>query len=146
MSGKLNVVEKVVEEVLTDLMSERFMSERRMFAGLKASLLGGFQASTSTSHSAGPSRTMTETRTKHRDDIANAKLILHILSVYIPPLSDKINRDSVPRDFEYNLITVYLPKGVRAVHADQDKLAALKFSDFNLGYRKNIACWFHINT
>jgi hypothetical protein len=137
MLGKLNVIEKVVEEVLTDLMSERFMSERRMFAGLKASLLGGVQDSTSIGHSAGPSRTMTETRTKHKDDIANTKLILHILSVYIPPLSDKINRDSVPRDFEYNLITAYLSKGVRAVHADQDKLATLKFSDFNLRYRKN---------
>jgi hypothetical protein len=38
----------------------------------------------------------------------------------------------VPRDFEYELVTVYLPKGIRAVHADQDKIAALKFSDFNL--------------
>ena len=42
----------------------------------------------------------------------------------------------MPRDFEYTLVTVYLPKGVRAVYADQDKIAALKFSDFNLGDRK----------
>jgi hypothetical protein len=42
----------------------------------------------------------------------------------------------VPRDFEYTLVTAYLPKEVRAVRADQDKLAALKFSDFNLGDRK----------
>jgi hypothetical protein len=34
------------------------------------------------------------------------------------------------------LVTAYLPKGIRAVHADQDKIAALKFSDFNLGDRK----------
>jgi hypothetical protein len=42
----------------------------------------------------------------------------------------------VPREFEYSLVTVYLPKGIRAVRADQEKIAALKFSDFNLGDRK----------
>jgi hypothetical protein len=73
---------------------------------------------------------------KHRDDIANAKLIPSILPAYLPPLSGAINRDSVPRDFEYALVTAYLLKEVRAVHADQDKIAALKFSDFNLGDRK----------
>jgi hypothetical protein len=30
------------------------------------------------------------------------------------------------------MITVYLPKGVHVVRSDQDKLASLKFSDFNL--------------
>jgi hypothetical protein len=44
--------------------------------------------------------------------------------------------DSVPRDFDYALVMAYLPKGIRAVRADQDKLATLKFSDFNLGDRK----------
>jgi hypothetical protein len=136
MSDELSVVENVVEEILTDLMAERVMSERRMSIGVQESLSGGVQDSPSTARSAGPSRTTTETRTRHRDDIANTKLILHILSVYIPPLSGKINCDSVPRDFEYNLITVYLLKGVRAVRADQDELTALKFSDFNLGDRK----------
>jgi hypothetical protein len=29
---------------------------------------------------------------------------------------------------------VYLPKGIRAVQADQDKITALNFSDFNLKY------------
>jgi hypothetical protein len=42
----------------------------------------------------------------------------------------------VPRDFEYVLVTAYLPKEVCAVRADQNKLTALKFSDFNLGDRK----------
>jgi hypothetical protein len=42
----------------------------------------------------------------------------------------------VPRDFEYELVTTYLLKGIRAVHTDQDRIAALKFSDFNLGDRK----------
>jgi hypothetical protein len=75
MSDELNAVEKVVEEVLIDLMAERVMSERRMSAGVQASSTGGVQASPSTARGAGPSRTTTETRTKHRDDIANAKLI-----------------------------------------------------------------------
>ena len=136
MLDELSVVEKVFEEVLIDLMVERVMSERRMSTGVQASSTGGVQDSTSTSCGAGPSRTMTETRTKNRDDIANAKLIPCILSVYIPPLSDKIKCDSVPRDFEYTLITTYLPKGVHAVRTDQDKLATLKFNDFNLGDRK----------
>jgi hypothetical protein len=42
----------------------------------------------------------------------------------------------VPRYFEYTLVTAYLPKGVPAVCIDQDKVAALKFSDFSLGDRK----------
>jgi len=118
MSDELSAVEKVVEEVLIDLMVERVMSERRMSIGVQASSKGGFQASPSTARGAGPSRTMTKTRTKHRDNIANAKLILRILPVYIPPLSGNINHDSVPKDFEYTLITVYLSKGVRAVRAN----------------------------
>jgi hypothetical protein len=66
----------------------------------------------------------------------NAKLILSILPTYLPPLSGVINRDSVPRDFEYALVTAYLPKGICTVHKDQEKIAVLKFSDFNLGDRK----------
>jgi hypothetical protein len=136
MSDELSAIEKAVEEVLIDLMDERVMSERRMFVGVQESSTGGVQDSPSTARGVGPSRTTTETRTNHRDDIANAKLILRILSVYIPPLRGNINHDSVPRDFEYTLITTYLPKGVRAVRADQDKLTTLKFNDFNLGDRK----------
>jgi hypothetical protein len=70
------------------------------------------------------------------DGLAIAKLILSILPTYIPPLSGVVNRDSVPRDFEYALVTTYLPKGIRAVCVDQDKIAALKFSDFNLSNKK----------
>jgi hypothetical protein len=128
--------ELALTEVLIDLMAERVMLERRMSAGVQASSTGGVQASPSTARGAEPSRTTTETRTKHRDDIANTKLIPHILSVYIPPLSSKINHDNVPRDFEYTLITVYLLKGVHAVHVDHDKLTTLKFNDFNLRDRK----------
>jgi hypothetical protein len=136
MSDEFSVVEKVVEEVLIDLMDERVMLERRMSAGLQESSIGGVQASPSTACGVGPSITTIETRTKHREDIENSKLIPHILSIYLPPLSSKINRDSVPRDFEYTFITMYLPKGVHAVCVDQDKLATLKFNDFNLGDRK----------
>jgi hypothetical protein len=60
-----------------------------------------------------------------------------ILPAYIPPLSSEINRDSVPRYFEYTLVTAYLPKGVRTYRADQDKVTALKFCDFNLGDHKS---------
>jgi hypothetical protein len=136
MSDELITVEKAVEEVLIDLMDERVMSERRMSVGVQASSTRGVKDSPSTARREGPSRTMIETRTKHRDEIANAKLIPHILSTYIPPLSGGINHDSVPRDFKYTLITAYLLKGVHAVRANQDKLAALKFSDFNLDDRK----------
>jgi hypothetical protein len=54
----------------------------------------------------------TEKRSKHRDDLANAKQIPSVLPDYIPPLTGMVNRDSVPRDFEYTLITAYLPKGI----------------------------------
>jgi hypothetical protein len=46
-----------------------------------------------------------------RDDLANAKQISTILPTYIPPLSGVVNCDNVPRDFEYALVTTYLPKG-----------------------------------
>jgi hypothetical protein len=133
MSDELSAAEKIVEEVLIDLMTERVMS---MSIGVQASSMRGLPASPSTAHGARPSRPSDEKRTKHRDDLANAKLIPSILPTYIPPLSGTVNRDSVPRDFEYTLVTTYLPKGIRAVRADQDKIAALKFSDFNLGDRK----------
>jgi hypothetical protein len=42
----------------------------------------------------------------------------------------------MPIDFDYTLVMAYLPKGICAVRADQDKIAVLKFRDFNLGYQK----------
>jgi hypothetical protein len=95
----------------------------------------GLEASASTAHVV-PSRPTDEKCTKHRDDLTNDKLIPRILPTYLPPLSSAINRDSVPREFKYALITAYLPKGVRTVRANQDKLTVLKFSDFNLGDHK----------
>ena len=63
-------------------------------------------------------------------------MIPFIFPDYIPPLAGVVNRDSVPRDFEYTMVTVYLPKGIHAVRTKQDKIIALKFNDFNLGDRK----------
>jgi hypothetical protein len=137
MSDELSAAEKIVEEVLIDLMTERVMSEREMSASIQASSTRGVQASPSTARGARSSRPSAEKRTKHRDDLANVKLIPTILPDYIPPLADAVSRDSVPRDFEYSMVTAYLPKGIRAVRAQQDKITALKFSDFNLGDRKN---------
>jgi hypothetical protein len=66
----------------------------------------------------------------------NDKFITSIFPTYLPPMSDAINQDSVPRDFEYELVTVYLSKGIHVVHADQENIAVLKFSNFNLNDRK----------
>jgi hypothetical protein len=35
------------------------------------------------------------------------------------------------------MVTVYLPKGIRILREQPDKIAMLKFNDFNLGDRKN---------
>jgi hypothetical protein len=105
MSGEHSAVEKSVEEIFIDLMDEKFMS-----TGIQASTTGGFQASPSNARRS--SRTMTEKRSKHRDDLANVKQIPSVLPDYIPPLAGMISCDSIPCDFEYTLITVYLPKGI----------------------------------
>ena len=106
MSKELSVLEESAKEVLADLRTEKIMSERRMYAGVQASSTGGVQDSPSTARGVGNSRTTTEARTKHRDAIVNAKLILSILPACLPPLSGAINQDSVPRDFDYALITM----------------------------------------
>jgi hypothetical protein len=136
MFEELSALEESVKEVLIDLMTERVMSERVMSVGVQASSTRGVQASPST-FGARPSRPSMEKRTKHRDDLANAKLILTIFPDYIPPLASVVIHDSVPRDFEYTMVTAYLSKGIHAVQAQQDKIIALKFSDFNLRDRKN---------
>jgi hypothetical protein len=135
MSNEFSAAKESVREILTSLRAERVMSERGLYTGLQASSTRGVQASPSTAR-VGTSQASAERRTKHKDDLANVKLVPSILTTYIPPLRNVINIDSVPRDLEYTLVTVYLPKGVRAVRIDQDKVATLKFSDFNLGDRK----------
>jgi hypothetical protein len=122
MSDELRAAEKVVEEFFIDLVIERVMS---MSTCVQASSTRGLSASPSTAREARPSQPSDEKRTKERDDQVNAKLIPSILPTYIPPISDTVNRDSVPRDFEYTLVTVYLPKRIRVVRANQDKIAVL---------------------
>jgi hypothetical protein len=82
---------------------------------------------------------MTEKQSKHRDDLVNAYQILSILPDYIPPLAGTVNCDSIPRDFEYTLITTYIPKGIRIVGSHLGQIPLLKKNDFNLGDRKNYA-------
>jgi hypothetical protein len=69
--------------------------------------------------------------------LANENLILSILPNYIPPLDGVVSRDSVPRDFNYTLITACLPKGIHVVGPQLEQILTLKISDFNLGDRKN---------
>jgi hypothetical protein len=111
------------------------MSKRGMSNGVKALSSRGVAASPSTTQ-AGTSRDDAKLITKHRDDATNAKLVPTILPAYITPLSGDINRDSVPRDFQYTLVTVYLPKAVHTYCTYQEKVTALKFCDFNLGDHK----------
>jgi hypothetical protein len=56
---------------------------------------------------------------------------------YILPLASTVSRDRIPSDFEYSMFITYLPKGIHAVHAQQDKITSLKFNDFNLRDHKN---------
>jgi hypothetical protein len=77
MSAEFSAAEKVVEEVLIDLMTERVMS---MSTGVQASSMRMVQASPSTARGAGPSRPSAEKRTKHKDDLVNEKLIPTILA------------------------------------------------------------------
>jgi hypothetical protein len=110
MSDEISTVEKSVEEILIDLMAEKVMSAR-----VQASSMRGVQASPSTARGSRQSRAAAEKRTKHCDDLVNAKLIPSILPKYIPPLAGVVSCDSVPRDFDYTLITAYLSKGIRIV-------------------------------
>jgi hypothetical protein len=135
MSDELSAAKKIVEEVLIDLMTERFMSKQGMSTRVQASSSRALPASPSTAQ-ARPSRLPSERRSKLENDFATMKMIPSIFPKYIPPLSGIVNRDIVPRDFDYVVVTGYLPKRVCTVPADQDKLTVLKFSDFNLGDHK----------
>jgi hypothetical protein len=134
MLDKLNTIEKSVEEVLIDLVTEKVMSVR-----IQASSTRGVQSSPSTARKSGPSQAAPEKRTKNQDDLGNVKLIPSIFHDYIPPLASVVNRDSVPRDFDYTLVTTYLPKGIRTGKPQLDNIMTRNISDFNLGDRKNFS-------
>jgi hypothetical protein len=51
----------------------------------------------------------------------------------------QVNRDNIPWDFEYMLITAYIPKGIRVVGTQLGHIPTLKNNEFNLGDRKNHA-------
>jgi len=87
-----------------------------------------------------------EKRTKHRDNLANAKLIPSILPDYIMPLAGTVSRDSMIRYFEYSMIILYLPKGIFAVRVQQDNIAALKFITSTSEIAKTTSCSPHTNT
>jgi hypothetical protein len=91
------------------------MAEKVMSAGIHASSTRGVKASLLAAHRFEPPRPAVEKRTKHRYDLTNAKLIPTILPDYIPPLADATSRESVLRDFDYTMVTAYLPKGIHAV-------------------------------
>jgi len=137
MLDELSAAEKIVEEFIIDLMTKRIMFERVMYASIQASLMRGMKASPLNAHGSGSSHLSVEKTNKHIDDLSNAKLIPSILLDYIPPLAGAVSRDSVPREFKYIMITVYLPKGICSICAHQDKITVLNFSDFNLEDRKN---------
>jgi hypothetical protein len=106
MSVECTELEKFVEEVLKKFMDDKAMSE-----GIQASSTRGLQASPSTGCRSGHVNPATEKRSKHRDDLANAKQIPSVLPDYIPPLAGAVNHDNIPWDFEYTLITCIHPEG-----------------------------------
>jgi hypothetical protein len=128
MLDELRVVEKSVEKFLIDIMVESMMS-----TGVQASSMRGVQASLLTARGSRPSRIADEKITKHRDDLANKKLIPSILPNYILPLASVVNHDSVSRDFDYIFIMMYLPKGIHTVKPQLERIPTLKISEYNLG-------------
>jgi hypothetical protein len=55
------------------------------------------------------------------------------------PLDGMLSRDSILRDLEYSIITVYLSKGIHTVGPQLGLILDIKINDFNLGERKNYA-------
>ena len=98
---------------------------------------GGLQESSSTARHS--SRPTAEKRTKHRDDLANLKKIPSIFSNYISRLVGAVNREKIPWDFDYTLITAYIHKGIHVVAPQLGNIPSLKNNDFNLEDRKNYA-------
>jgi len=68
--------------------------------------------------------------------MVNVKLIPSILPNYIPPLVGVVSHDSVPRNFDYTVITPYLLKGIQVVRPQLERVPTLNISDYNLRYRK----------
>jgi hypothetical protein len=69
--------------------------------------------------------------------LENAKLIPSILPDYIPPLVSVVSHESILRDFDYTVITAYLPKGIHIVRLQLERIMTLNIIDYNLGDRKS---------
>jgi len=132
MLGEPNDLEKFVEEVLRKLLAKRPVTEGNQVLSTR-----GLQASPSTRRRSTWINPINEQRSKHRSDLANVKQILSIMPKYILPLASFFNHDSIPNDFKYCVFTVYIPKGIRIVGSQLEKISLLKHSDFNLGDQKN---------
>jgi hypothetical protein len=63
-------------------------------------------------------------------------IIPSILLDYISPLAHVVSCDSVPRDFEYTLIILYLSKGIRIVKPHFERILTLMINNYNLGDHK----------
>jgi hypothetical protein len=48
-----------------------------------------------------------------------------------------VNHEIIPHDFEYMLITAYIPKGIHVVGPQLGYIPTMKNNNFNLGDRKN---------
>jgi hypothetical protein len=48
-----------------------------------------------------------------------------------------VSHDSVLRDFDYTMITAYLPKGIHTVGIYLERILTLKINDFKLGDHNN---------
>jgi hypothetical protein len=75
---------------------------------------------------------VTEQRSKHCSDLANAKNIPSILPDYIPPLDYDVNRDIIPHYFKYSMFIMYILKGIRIVGSQLGKIPMLKNINFNV--------------
>jgi len=79
----------------------------------------------------------------------NAKQIPSVFLDYIPPLAGVDKCASIPCEFEYTLITVYIPKGICIVGPQLGHIPALKNNEFNLRDRKNymmiVPYWYLMN-
>jgi hypothetical protein len=135
MLGEPSDFVKSVEEVVRKLIADK-----PVYEGIQASSTRGLQASPSTeSCRSARINLVTEQRSKHRNDLANAKQIPSIMPEYILPLAGGVNHDNIPHDFEYYVFTAYIPKGIHIVGSQLGQIPLLKHSDFNLGDRKNYA-------
>jgi hypothetical protein len=69
--------------------------------------------------------------------MANVKHIPSILPEYIPPLYGVVNKNNIPRDYEYTMFIVYILKGIRIVESQLGQIPQPKNNEFNLGDQKN---------